>query len=196
MFAASFLHDVNPTNLQLLGSQVQTLIFIDKFIEEVNLMQKNKSGMSLLDFLSAVYPTSFPNIDRAVMEAFTNINEDNRKAAINILHRSDKPEIINFLIAKGLDIDSPDKQGQTALYRAVSTKNLGLVTYLVGKGANPSYGRTENDKAIKHRKLSPLELAKNEKITKENLVKNIPEAGDTKVEDQIISILERGAKDF
>ena len=53
---------------------------------------------------------------------------------------SDKPssDVINYLIGKGIDINSQDMYGMTALHYALRSKNIEAAITLLKAGANPN----------------------------------------------------------
>lgn len=54
-----------------------------------------------------------------------------------------KEDIVNFLLAEGVDVNEPSITGHTALYWAVENHNLSICQTLLAKGANPNaYSRS------------------------------------------------------
>ena len=54
------------------------------------------------------------------------------------------PEIVKYLIDKGADVNSGDKEGLTSLHKAILKRNLEIVKLLLSHGANPSLVSSRN----------------------------------------------------
>ncbi len=59
---------------------------------------------------------------------------------VRVAHRAvfkDRPEIVKYLVEKGVAVDAKNDKGQTLLFAAAETKKLGALGALVSLGANP-----------------------------------------------------------
>lgn len=109
---------------------------------------------------------------------FDVIDDTNRNAAIALLHSTKDPDILVYLVSKGLDVNTPDDRGRTALWFAVQQSDIGLVRDLIQLGANPSLSPEQVD-GKKSLVSSPLELARTEKANVERLIRNLSMAKDS-----------------
>lgn len=90
---------------------------------------------------------------------------------------SQKKEILQFLISKGLDINGPDESGITPLQGAVLQNSVETATMLLSLGANPLLKGSRID-------LTPLDLA----------IKLKSKQGITQINKKLIKTLKRATR--
>ncbi len=68
-----------------------------------------------------------------------------------LIHKAileNSPEVIRFLLAQGVDVDYPDKNGMTPLTIALLNRSLCAVQVLIANGANPNPGAKWNEMTL------------------------------------------------
>jgi ankyrin repeat protein len=65
-----------------------------------------------------------------------NVPADNGIKPIHYATRNGKCNVINYLLQHNIAIDEPDREGNPALFYAISQDNVAMVNYLLARGAN------------------------------------------------------------
>ncbi len=110
---------------------------VQKFIKKLllnkcNPLQKNLSKVCPLEFIESYKLLDGDEIKNLLKQ----VPMDMISNASGLLHRTSDIEIINFLIAKGCDINTCDNFGRTPLYCALERGDIPVVQQLLNMGAN------------------------------------------------------------
>ncbi len=76
------------------------------------------------------------------------IGENGETVLHNLVRKKDQTEIINYFIANGVDVNTPDNDGNTVLMVAAATNNLDVVKQILAKTKNVNAVNKKGESAL------------------------------------------------